>query len=207
MDGVLWLHSDAASVPIRNQSSRRQQRALDREAFRTETLALFGSVSRVARRLTRSAADAEDLTQETFVRALGASRRFQLGTNVKSWLFTILRNINRNRTRDRTRAMVVADGEAVERFAAAAASSDTPEARLIRNAESRDLRAALDSLPPALRQTVWLRDIEELPYAEIARRQNIPIGTVMSRLSRARELLSRRMMERANAGRVGGTTT
>jgi RNA polymerase sigma-70 factor (ECF subfamily) len=184
-------------VSTGKQTTPRQQRAPDRDAFHTETLALFGSVHRVARRLTRSTADAEDLTQETYVRALGAFGSFQWGTNLKAWLFTILRNINRNRTRDRARAIVVVDGDAVERFDGADASGDTPEARLIRTAESRDLRAAIDSLPPALRQTVWLRDVEELSYAEIAKRLNIPIGTVMSRLSRARELLYRRMTERA----------
>jgi len=205
MDGASRLHSDVANVSTGNRTSRRQQCAPDREAFRTETLALFASVYRVARRLTKNTADAEDLTQETYVRAFGAFGRFRLGTNLKSWLFTILRNINRNRARDRARAVVVVDGEAVEQFDGADASRETPEARLLRHAESRDLRAALDSLPPALRQTVWLRDIEELSYAEIARRLNIPIGTVMSRLSRARELLYRRLTERANTGRGGGT--
>ena len=85
--------------------------------------------------------------------------------------------------------------------------SDTPEARLLRYAESRELRAAIESLPPALNQTVWLRDIEELSYAAIASRLGIPIGTVMSRLSRARELLYRRMTagrRRRLAGSLGG---
>jgi RNA polymerase sigma-70 factor, ECF subfamily len=184
-----------------DRTSPRQQRAHDRDAFHHETLALFGSVYRVARRLTKNTADADDLTQETYVRALGASESFQWGTNLKAWLFTILRNINRNWTRDRTRAIVVVDGDAVDQFEGTDASSETPEARLLRNTESRDLQAAIDSLPPALRQTVWLRDIEELPYAEIAKRLNIPIGTVMSRLSRAREQLYRRMTEAATRGR------
>lgn len=189
-------------MSIGNRTSQRQQRAADREAFRAETLALFGSVYRVARRLTKSTADAEDLTQETYVRALGASGSFRLGTNLKSWLFTILRNINRNRTRDRGREIVVVDSDAVLQFDGADVSNDTPEAQLLRSAESRDLRAAVDALRPALRETVWLRDIEELSYEEIARRLNIPIGTVMSRLSRARALLYRRMTEGAHAGRL-----
>jgi RNA polymerase sigma-70 factor (ECF subfamily) len=169
----------------------------DREEFRIETLALFGSVYRVARRLTKNTADAEDLTQETYVRALGAAGSFQLGTNLRSWLFTILRNINRNRLRDRARAIVVVDGDAVNRFEGVDAE-DTPEARLLQNAENRALREAIESLPTVLRQTVWLRDIQELSYAEIAARLNVPIGTVMSRLSRARELLYRLMTERGN---------
>lgn len=170
--------------------------APDRESFRAETLALFGSVYRVARRLTTSAADAEDLTQETYVRALDASERFRWGTNLKSWLFTILRNINRNRVRDRAREIVVVDGEAVDRFDGAD-TNDTPETRLLREAESRDLRAALDSLPTVLKQTVWLRDIEGWSYADISRHLDIPVGTVMSRLSRARGLLYRRMTKGA----------
>jgi RNA polymerase sigma-70 factor (ECF subfamily) len=79
----------------------------DRGAFDTESLALLGSVYRTALRLTRNAADAEDLTQETYARAIGASGRFQWGTNLKAWLVTILRNVNRNHTRDRARAIVV----------------------------------------------------------------------------------------------------
>ena len=142
----------------------------DREVFDTESLAHFGSVYRTALRLTKNTADAEDLTQETYARALGASGRFQWGTNLKAWLFTILRNVNRNRTRDRARAIVVVDGEAVDQFDGAGASTETPEARLLRDAESRDLRAAIESLPLALGQTVWLRDVEELSYAEIAKR-------------------------------------
>jgi RNA polymerase sigma-70 factor (ECF subfamily) len=162
----------------------------NRDAFHAETLALFGSVHRVARRLTGNSADADDLTQETYVRALGASDTFRWGTNLKAWLFTILRNLNRNRARDRARALRVADGQATEGLDAAD-SSDTAETRLVRESESRELRVAIESLPPSLRQTVWLRDVEELTYAEIARRLNIPIGTVMSRLSRARALLYR----------------
>jgi RNA polymerase sigma-70 factor (ECF subfamily) len=154
----------------------------------------------VARRLTGNAADAEDLTQETYVRALSASRSFQVGTNLKSWLLTILRNINRNLTRDRTRDIVVIDTEALQRCDDADTLSDTPEERLLRNAQISDLREALDSLPPALRQIVWLRDIEGSSYAEIARRLHVPIGTVMSRLSRARDLLYRRITEKASAG-------
>jgi RNA polymerase sigma-70 factor (ECF subfamily) len=203
MAAASQIHSRAANVSAGNRAPQRQQRVSDRDAFHTETLALFGTMYRVARRLTKNTTDAEDLTQETYVRAFSAAGSFQLGTNAKSWLFTILRNLNRNRTRDRARAIVVVDGDAVDRFDGADDSSETPEARLLRKAESRDLRAAIESLPPALRQTVWLRDIEELSYAEIARRLDIPIGTVMSRLSRARELLYRRMTDGAVGRRLG----
>jgi len=162
-----------------------------RKAFETESIAHFESLYRIALRLTKNAADAEDLTQETYARALRASDRFRLGTNLKAWLSTILRNVARNRRRDLARAIVVIDGPAVERCAES--TGDTPEARLLRDVTRRDLQAAVEALPRALGRTVWLRDAEELSYAEIARRLDVPIGTVMSRLFRARELLYRRL--------------
>lgn len=200
MDGVFYLNRSPTNVRTGNRIQRRQRLVPDRGAFDTESLAHFRSVYRTALRLTKNAADAEDLTQETYARALGASGRFQWGTNLKAWLFTILRNVDRNRKRDRARAIVIIDGEAVDRFEGASASSETPEALLLRDAMSPDLRAAIESLPRALRQTVWLRDVEDLSYAEIAQRLDVPIGTVMSRLSRARELLYRRLAAGAGAG-------
>ena len=200
MDGVFQPELSLAIVRTGNRIQRRQGRVPDHGVFHTEVLAHFGRVYRTALRLTKNAADAEDLTQETYARALGASGRFQWGTNLQAWLFTILRNVNRNRKRDRARAIVVVDGEAVDRFDGAGAGSETPEARLLQDALGRDLRAAIESLPHGLRQTVWLRDIEELSYAEIAKRLGIPIGTVMSRLSRARELLYRRLAGETAAG-------
>ena len=200
MDGVLRLERSLANVRTGNRIQRRQRGVPDRRAFDIEALALFGSVYRTARRLTKNAADADDLTQETYARALGASGRFQWGTNLKAWLFTILRNVNRNRKRDRARAIVVVDGEAVDQCDGAGVASETPEAQLLRDALSRDVRVAIESLPPALGQTMWLRDVEELSYAEIPKRLDIPIGTVMSRLSRARELLYRRLAGGAGAG-------
>jgi RNA polymerase sigma-70 factor (ECF subfamily) len=180
-------------------ASDRPSRGPGRDAFDAESLALFDRVYRVALRLTKNAADAEDLTQETYARALRGSSRFRWGTKLKAWLFTILRNLHRNRARDRSRAVVVVDSDAVERFDGATSARETAEARLLRDAESRDLRAAMESLTPTLRQTVWLRDVEGLSYAEVAARLNIPIGTVMSRLSRARELLYRRLAGGADA--------
>ena len=205
MNGILGVGVDSATVPNRlgNSIQRRERGASERRAFDVESLALFGSVYRTALRLTRNAADAEDLAQETYVRALGASRTFQAGTNLKAWLFTILRNINRNRKRDRARAIVVINGEKVDQFDGADAPSDTPEAQLLQDALSRDLRAAIESLPRALAEVVWLRDVEELSYAEIANRLAIPIGTVMSRLSRARELLYTKLAGTHGAGRRG----
>ena len=189
--------SSLVNVQRDHRISRRARDAPDRDAFHAESLALFESIYRIACRLTKSTAEAEDLTQETYVRALQASERFTWGTNLRAWLFTILRNVHRNQRRDQQRAIVVVDGDVVDR--ASGASVDTPETQLLRDAASRDLRAAIDALPAALAQTVWLRDIEELSYAEISARLGVPIGTVMSRLSRARELLYRQLAERRGA--------
>ena len=168
--------------------------------FALAALAHIDSLYGTALRLTRRAADAEDLVQDTYLKAFRAASQFQRGTNLKAWLFTILRNVNRNWKRDRARAIVVVDGEAVDQCEGADAESETPEARLLREVGSRDLRAAIESLPRAPAQTVWLRDVEGLSYAEIAKRLDIPIGTVMSRLSRARSLLYRRLTGRTGLG-------
>ena len=182
------------------RTQRSQRRGLERGTFDVESLALFGTLYRTALRMTRNAVDAEDLTQETYARALGAAGSFRTGTNLKAWLFTILRNINRNRMRDRSRAIVVVDGATVDQFDGADPSSETPEAWLIRKASSDDLRAAIASLPRALRTAVWLRDIEGLSYAEMARRLDIPVGTVMSRLSSGRARLYRRLSGKSTFG-------
>jgi RNA polymerase sigma-70 factor (ECF subfamily) len=158
-------------------------------------------VYRTALRLTRNAADAEDLTQETYVRALRASGRFQWGTNLKAWLLTILRNADRNRRRDAARAIVVIDDQAVDASEVRDEAAKTPEALLLRDVIDRDLQAALESLPRPLQEIIWLRDVEELSYAELAQRLDIPLGTVMSRLSKARERLFARLTERTGAFR------
>ena len=158
-----------------------------------------------ALRLTRNPADAEDLVQDTFVKALRFSDRFAEGTNLKAWLYTILHNTWRNQRRDRARARLEADSETVEQLvdlgAGADRPADNPEAGLLEAVLSDDLRTALDDLPQPYRETVWLRDVEELSYQEIAAILDVPIGTVMSRLSRARRQLYRALTE---AGRNQG---
>ena len=169
--------------------------------FEAEALAALDSLYRTARRLTRAPSDAEDLVQETYLKAFRAAGRFEPGTNLKAWLFTILHNTARNRLRDRARETVTFDSDAVERAADAPPDVggggfvDTPETALLRDALDPDLKAALDSLPDAFRQAVWLRDVEEFAYAEIAEMLAIPIGTVMSRISRGRRMLFDRLSE------------
>ena len=150
--------------------------------------ALYGA----ALRLTRNADRAQDLVQDTYLKAIRARRQFAAGTNLKAWLYTILHNTWRNRKRDGARSRVEFDSEAAERGAEAAIGRDlevTPESLLLRESLNADLQAALDGLGEGFREVVWLRDVDELTYQEIADVLQIPIGTVMSRLSRGRKQL------------------
>jgi RNA polymerase sigma-70 factor, ECF subfamily len=169
-------------------------------AFEAEALASLDGLYRAALRLTRVPADAEDLVQETYLKAFRAADRFEPGTNLRAWLFTILHNTALNRARDRARDTVAVDSDAVDRAADApaaagmpAGAAETPETLLMRETLAPELQAAIDALPEAFRQAVWLRDVEEFSYAEIAGMLSIPIGTVMSRISRGRHMLFERL--------------
>src|SRR4051794_24540718 len=134
--------------------------------FAAEALSYIDSLYGTAMRLTRRAADAEDLVQDTYLKAFRAARQFERGTNLKAWLFTILHNTFRNMRRHDGRNPVDVDSEVVEQ--AAGDSRDfSPEQLLTRASLDADLQAALDALPDTFRQAVWLRDVEELTYAEI----------------------------------------
>ncbi len=159
-----------------------------RPEFEAEALGYLNNLFGAALRLTRNAADAEDLVQDTYVKAFRSAKRFKAGTNLKAWLFTILHNTFRNRRRDSGRDPVDVDSERLETFAAADPAAG-PEAQLLRDALDADLQAALDSLPEAFREAVWARDVDEFSYAEIAEMLEIPLGTVMSRISRGRRML------------------
>jgi RNA polymerase sigma-70 factor (ECF subfamily) len=165
-------------------------------SFEAAALTHLDGLYRAALRLTRVPADAEDLVQETYLRAFRASDSFEPDTNLRAWLFTILHNTARNRARDRAREHLTIDSDAVDRAAdTRPGSSDTPEALLLRDVLTPELQAAIDALPETFRQAVWLRDVEEFSYAEIAAMLEIPIGTVMSRISRGRRMLFERLKE------------
>jgi RNA polymerase sigma-70 factor (ECF subfamily) len=171
-------------------------------SFEVEALASLDSLYRTALRLTRVPADAEDLVQDTYLKAFRAAGTFQPGTNLRAWLFTILHNTARNRFRDRAREAVTVDSETVERASdASSVGGETPESLLLRDTLGPELQAAVDELPDAFRQAVWLRDVEEFTYAEIAAMLEIPAGTVMSRISRGRRMLYERLnhLKPANA--------
>src|SRR3954471_16361376 len=125
-------------------------------AFEAEALASLDSLYRAALRLTRRPADAEDLVQETYLKAFRAADRFEPGTNLRAWLFTILHNTARNRARDRARDTVSVDSEIVDRAADApppgarsAGAPETPETLLLRETLAPELQAAIDALPDA----------------------------------------------------------
>jgi RNA polymerase sigma-70 factor (ECF subfamily) len=170
----------------------RRPRTPAAETFSAEVLALLEPLYATALRLTRHRADAEDLVQDTVVKALRFQDRYTAGTNLKAWLYTILHNTWRNRRRDAAREALDVDSERVEEAASLPGGPlalETPERILLRDTLDADLQAALDALPATFREAVWLRDVEEFSYAEIATMLDIPIGTVMSRISRGRRAL------------------
>ena len=167
---------------------------VDPDRFAAEALEYLDALYGTAARLARSPDIAQELVQDTYLKAFRARDRFVPGTNLKAWLYTILHNTWRNQRRDRARSRVEADSDAVDLAADQAgdmvsAAPDNPEALLINAALSEELREALDGLPEAFREAVWLRDVEELTYQEIATALDVPVGTVMSRLSRGRRQL------------------
>ena len=166
------------------------------EEFARAALSHIDSLYGMALRLTRRAADAEDLVQDTYLKAFRSAHQFEAGTNLKAWLFTILHNTFRNNRRHDGRSPVDVDSEAVERAAGEGPADQSPEQLLSRQTLDADLQAALDALPDTFRQAVWLRDVEELSYAEIAKVLDVPIGTVMSRISRGRRALSEGLQAR-----------
>ena len=184
----------------------RRRPPADPNAFGTEVMGYLGPLYATAMRLTRNRADAEDLVQDTIVKALRFQDRFTRGTNLRAWLYTILHNTWRNRLRDTAREAADVDSERVEDLASqpdGPAELGTPEQVLLRETLDVDLQTALDELPDAFRQAVWLRDVEEFSYAEIADMLGVPIGTVMSRISRGRRLL----FEKLSASKGKGQST
>jgi RNA polymerase sigma-70 factor (ECF subfamily) len=179
------------------------KKSRQREEFEAEALVHLDSLYAHALRLTRSAADAEDLVQDTFVRALRFYDRFERGSNLKAWLLRIQYNgfVNRYR-RDRkehsvSEAMTQEPSSEATLGRAALRSLLDPTDAVLEPMVARELQAALDRLPEDHRTVVILADVEELSYKEIAEVLGCPIGTVMSRLHRARKALQERLAEHA----------
>jgi RNA polymerase sigma-70 factor, ECF subfamily len=171
------------------------------DSFASEALALMDALYGTALRLTRQADRAQDLVQDTYLKAFRARSRFAAGTNLKAWLYTILHNTWRNARRDQARSRVEFDSDAVEQAGhnpLEGASPESPETLLLRSSVDAELQSALDALPETFRAAVWLRDVEELSYQEIADVLAIPMGTVMSRISRGRRQLYERLQDVRN---------
>jgi len=172
------------------EQSNSQQRL---EAFEAEAVGYAGQLFRVALRVCRDREKAEDLVQETYLQAWRSFHRFELGTNLRAWLFKILFNVHYSRLR-RERLNLTP----VEETIAETIAYDPPAPQRLTDEE---VLAALERLPRDFQIPVVLSDVEELSYREIAEAMQIPIGTVMSRLHRGRKLLR---MELANYAREAG---
>ncbi len=162
------------------------QRKGDLREMKKAMLACHDSLFRYARALSRDPADAEELVQECYRRALAAKRRPSPSDpeEVRRWMFVILRNIWKNGLKVRGREDAL---EAAERLPAS--QDQSPETVLLRRALQFEIRTAIDSLSEAHREIVVLRDMEGLSYEQIAQVLDCPVGTVMSRLARARSHL------------------
>ena len=170
-----------------------EQRA-SAETFEDLAMPLFDQLYNFARWLTQDTAEAEDLVQETYAKALRGFSSFQLGTNFRAWMYRILRNSFLS-SRTGLRTMVVLDGENDD--ALLPAQHTTPESLMLEQADRDTVQQALADLPVPFREILLLCEVEEMSYQEIAETLAIPVGTVMSRLSRARkslrELLAKKM--------------
>ena len=174
--------------------------ALDRDAFSVLALGAMDDVFRFARSLTRDVSDAEDVVQETYLRAFRSWHTFQPGTDVKRWLFTIARNVFL-RSRERGQREVALDEDASAAVEATQAQEAWVRGGLDPLLDRSDLAPAIDeaiaALPDAFRSVVTLVDIEDQSYEAAAEVLGIPVGTVRSRLFRARKLLQERLAEYA----------
>src|ERR1700756_2210943 len=163
---------------------------MDAELFEGVALPLFDQLYNLAHWLTGDRADAEDLVQETYAKAFKGIKSFEQGTNFRAWMYRILRNtFLTSRTGLKTTMTVPMDDDDDALPAAAATDLHTPESVLIDRDHQQLLQAALEELPLHLREVVVLCEVEEMSYREIADALAVPIGTVMSRLSRARAAL------------------
>jgi RNA polymerase sigma-70 factor (ECF subfamily) len=173
--------------------------------FEDLALPLLPSLYNMAMWLCRNPADAEDLVQETFLKALRGFALFEPGTNFKAWSFRILRNtyltsrsgLAAMRTVSLEDELEGRDDLGPRLVPEAAIDRQTPEVNLMRLSDQAALRAAMEKLTPPLLEVILLCDVEEMKYREIAAVMEIPIGTVMSRIARARTAL--REMLRVNA--------
>src|SRR5579875_1901964 len=171
----------------------------DQATFEDQAMEYMGSLYSAALRMTRNPSDAEDLVQETYLKAYRAFGSFQEGTNLKAWLFRILTNTFINSYRARRRRPEESELDDVEDLylyrrlggLEAASAGRSAEEEVLDHFTEAEVKAAVEALPEQFRLAVLLSDVEGFSYKEIAEILDVPIGTVMSRLHRGRKALQR----------------
>jgi RNA polymerase sigma-70 factor, ECF subfamily len=181
-------------------SRRIAEASRDRARFEEEVLELADQVYRVARRLVSTREEAEDLVQETYVRAFRSWRSYTPGTNLRAWIFRILTNLNIDRGRREQRAPAtqpIEEGDyfLYNRLEADSAAED--EERIVERLSQDGVVEALAAVPHDFRDVIVLVDIGDFTYQDAAQILDIPIGTVMSRLHRGRRILKQQLAEAA----------
>ncbi len=191
---VSEMVSDASSEEIRELAGE----ARDRTRFEEDALELSDQVYRVARRLAGSREAAEDLVQETYVRAFRSWRSFEPGTNLRAWLLRILTNLNIDRGRKTQRTPDMQPLEEGDYFLYDKLDhpGESDEEKLVERLSQDSIVEALAAVPHNFRDVVVLVDISEFSYADTAQILDIPIGTVMSRLHRGRRILKQELANR-----------
>jgi len=174
-----------------------QVSGLNQKDFEKLALPLLDPLYNFARWMCSDADEARDLVQETFAKALKALSSFREGTNFRAWMFRILRNTFLTSRTGLERRNTVQESE--EGFNSSVVTHDTPELALVRRADTELVQQAIAKLPVGFQEVLVLADLEELKYQEIADALDIPIGTVMSRLARARGLLRQKIVEMLQA--------
>ncbi|HEV2756259.1 MAG TPA: sigma-70 family RNA polymerase sigma factor [Actinomycetota bacterium] len=186
------------------EARRANLTADDKARFTEGTLPLLDSLYASALRMTRNPADAEDLVQETMLRAYRSFDRFEPGTNLKAWMFRIMTNAYINTYRKKQREPKKISAEEIEDFDLYQELKDhddqfsqTPERIVLDSLVDSDIIDAIDDLPEQFRLAVVLSDVEGFSYAEMAEIMDVPLGTVMSRLHRGRKALQKRLWDLA----------